>query len=219
MRDFQRKPGRLGALPIGARVLYSVYLVFALAALTVAATLYQAGPTLDTDDVAIYYAGGVVAEDAVATPDPAEPPADGPALDLDGLGDDGGPALDLDAIDALPADALPVDGATRIAAPYNERRLLEVTHGHLFVMPLFFLVVAHLFVLAGLRPAVTTAFVAGGALAIALHIAGPWLVLRDAATWAFVMPLSGVAMLCSLGAMAGVSLVAMWLPSGRRETA
>lgn len=228
MRDFRRKPGRIGALPIGARLLYSIWLAYALVALIVAAQLYQDGPTLDPDRVVTYYTGVDPAAEA-ATPDPGDGPAlelpGGPALDLppDGPALDlptGGPALDLptggvaDIAAHTPESA--VAPGQRIAVEYNARRLLEVTHGHLFMMPLFYLVIAHIFVLVGLRPWLNAAFVVTGALSVGAHIAAPWLV-RESASWAFLMPLSGVAMLISLGGMATIGLVAMWLPGGRQK--
>lgn len=243
MREFQQKPGRLARLPVGARVLYSIYLVYALVALVVAANLMRVGPGVSAESAAVYYAGS---EGQLGAAPPAAPPApepdrvgvgDGPELDLPPAGATG-PVLDLPPTGGGPALELPPDARLDVAAPpvpeavlagheagvrlavaFNERRLLEITHGHLFMMPLFFLVIAHLFVLAGLRPAVTVPFVLVGALAIGAHIAAPWLIRSSPTGWAWLMPLSGVAMLGSLGGMALISLVVMWWPRAERSAA
>lgn len=247
MREFQQKPGRLARLPVGARVLYSIYLVYALVALVVAANLMRVGPGVSAESAAVYYAGnegqqGAAPPAAEPAPEPAPaldrtevgdgpeldlPPAGaaGPVLDLPPTG--GGPALELPPDARLDVEAPPVpagamaghEAGVRLAVAFNERRLLEITHGHLFMMPLFFLVIAHLFVLAGLRQAVTVPFVLVGALAIGAHIAAPWLIRSSPTGWAWLMPCSGVAMLGSLGGMALISLVVMWWPRPDRSAA
>lgn len=235
MREFQQKPGRLARLPLGARVLYSVYLLYALVALVVAANLMRVGPGTTSESAAVYYAGNEAASTgSAAAPDAADDPAataDGPLLELPPTGDPG-PVLDLPpsadgpALDLPPASPARTssgasqasDGAgVRLAVAFNERRLLEITHGHLFMMPLFFLVIAHLFVLAGLRQAVTVPLVLAGALSIGAHIAAPWLIRNGSTGWAWLMPTSGIAMLGSLGAMAVISLAVMWWPRGARS--
>ena len=138
--------------------------------------------------------------------------ADGPTLDADAAAryyaggtvapanaaPIGGPALDL-----------PVDLLEVTVEPMNRRRLVEVTHGHLFVMPLIWLTVAHLFALAGFGLRVTQFGVFGGAAAVAIHIAAPW-AIRSVAGLGWLMPLSGIALLLTLGGMAIATLVELW---------
>ncbi len=217
MREFQQKPGRLARLPIGARLLYSVYLVYALVALGVAANLMRVGPGTSAESAAVYYAGNEEQVAAAQAPAPSEV-VDGPELDLPPSG--GGPVLELPPDTRLEVSAQTVpaevvagpETGVRLAVAFNERRLLEITHGHLFMMPLFFLVIAHLFVLAGLRQAVTVPFVLVGATAIGAHIAAPWLIRDGSTSWGWLMPASGIAMLGSLGGMALISLAVMWWP-------
>ena len=146
-----------------------------------------------------------------------------------------GPTLDPAAAEryyaggALPAAApaaggdlaleLPPELAVTTVEPMNQRRLIEITHGHLFVMPLIWLTVAHLFALAGFGLRITQAAVFGGAAAVALHIAAPWLI-RSIAGTGWLMPLSGIALLLTLGGMAVATLVELWrLPAANDQPA
>lgn len=224
MRDFRRPSGALGKMPVSTRLIYTTYLIFALAAFTVAFLLYQAGPSLETSRAAKYYAGGEVpvtaekygGDPAVdATPkQPAAPkhaPGDGaadegPALDLGGMGD----PLDATAQPATgEADAMP---STEMRPPMNRKRLIEITHGHLFMMPLVWLIIAHLFALTGLPRWFVGAMVATGAVSVAAHLVAPWLIRDVSTAWTVLLPASGIGMTVSLGGMALLSLILMWLP-------
>ena len=112
---------------------------------------------------------------------------------------------------------LPPELAVTTVEPMNQRRLLEITHGHLFVMPLIWLTVAHLFALAGFGLRVTQVAVFGGAAAVALHIAAPWFI-RSVAGTGWLMPLSGIGLLLTLGGMAVATLVELWrLPAANEQ--
>jgi hypothetical protein len=112
---------------------------------------------------------------------------------------------------------LPPELAVTPIEPMNRRRLMEVTHGHLFVMPLIWLTVAHLFALAGFGLRLTQAAVFGGAASVALHIAAPWLIRAvDGAGW--LMPVSGIGLLLTLGGMAVATLVELWRLPNSGET-
>lgn len=116
---------------------------------------------------------------------------------------------------AKPADTggvqldLPPEFAATTVEPMNRRRLVELTHGHLFVMPLVWLTVAHLFALAGFGLHITQAAVFGGAAFVALHIAAPW-IIRAVAGTGWLMPLSGIGLLLTLGGMAVATLIELW---------
>jgi hypothetical protein len=86
-----------------------------------------------------------------------------------------------------------------------------VTHFHLFTIPIYVLVLAHLWLLAKLPQWLQHAGVVAAVGTTALHIAAPWLV-RGSAGIAALMPVSGAAMLLTLGGMALVTTVDMWLP-------
>lgn len=185
MKHFSRARGRLANLPLAARVVYSVFLGFTLAGLAMSAWLTHDMVGLGLSRLAAYYAG------APSTPEPAARDAatGGPRMDLP-------PELDTPAI----------------AEPMPMRKLLEVTHFHLFSMPLYLLVLSHLFMLSALGERAKVAWITTGTLAVAGHIAAPWLVRSGAAGSAAVYAVTGTALALSFGAMAGVALFDMWAP-------
>lgn len=190
MRDFRKRRGQLRTLDATARALHSVFLLFILAGLAVASLLYSDGPTLDPAAAERYYAGGTLPAAAA----PAAPAAEGEIV----------------------FDLPPELAVTRVE-PMNQRRLIELTHGHLFVMPLIWLTIAHLFALAGFGLRITQAAVFGGAAAVALHIAAPW-IIRSVAGTGWLMPLSGIGLLLTLGGMALATLVELWrLPAANEQ--
>jgi hypothetical protein len=111
----------------------------------------------------------------------------------------GGPSLDL------PADS------ARMSVPMSERKLLEVTHFHLFSVPVYFLIVAHLFLLAGFTPIVRTLGAGSVVVSSVFHVAAPWLV-RGSGGVAWLMPVSGIWMGVSYIVVIFATLVDMWLP-------
>jgi hypothetical protein len=185
VRDFQAgPPGRLRALSRGAKILYTAFVLATLAGLLVSWRLY--GAAVGDAGPAVYYAGATAAPAAIA------PPAAGE-----------GPAIELSPEDAKPRV---------IVAEMPERKLLEVTHFHLFSIPVYVLVLAHLWLLAKIPPWLQTAGVVAAVVTSGLHIAAPW-IARGRPGLAFLVGTSGAAMLITLGAIAVVSMVDMWLPS------
>src|SRR6185437_2765253 len=134
---------------------------------------------------AAYYAG------AVATAAPAAKPAGG------------GPVIEL-----APEDAAPHP----IVVQIPERKLLEVTHFHLFTIPVYVLILAHLWLLAKVPPWAQHAGVVAAVVASGLHIAAPWIV-RGQPGLAFLMESSGIAMLVALGVIGLGAMIDMWLPN------
>lgn len=192
MRDFTASAGRLRILPLGAKLLYTAFAVSALIGLLVSWRLY--GAAIGEGGAPAYYAGAPVTE-----PTSREPPKE--AIES------GGPALEL------PEEAT----APRvITEQISERKLLEVTHFHLFSIPVYVLILAHLWLLARLPPWLHAAGVIGSVAASGLHIAAPWLV-RGRPAMAPLMPASGVAMLVTMGAIALVPAIDMWLPRPARR--
>lgn len=186
MRDFQAAiPGRLRAVSLGSKMLYTAFALAAVIGLFVSWRLY--GAAVSDAGPAAYYAGAEVAA-APAKVD-AKPPSGGPSIDL-----------------------APEPERPRVmVVQMSERKLLEVTHFHLFTIPIYVLVLAHLWLLAKLPLWLQHAGVVAAVLTSGLHIAAPWLV-RGSAGAAVLMPISGVAMLLTLGGMAVVTTIDMWLP-------
>ncbi len=98
-----------------------------------------------------------------------------------GLSPDGAVDYFLGNMDDLDAEEIRIEKSAR--------ELLEVTHFHLYTMPLWLLVLAHLFLMA--RGGRWKGWVVAGALAFtALHVAGPWIVRATGTGW--VMGATGV---------------------------
>ncbi len=187
MKDFTRPRGRLRNLPLAARVVYSVFLAFTLLALALTAWLGQAMVGLDLKRLDSYYAG------TAARPGPAAaatPPAGG------------GPVLELPP----EADAQPA------AEPMPLRKLLEVTHFHLFSMPVYLLILSHLFMLSRSSERAKLAWITLGTLGTAGHIAAPWVVRSGAGGAALLYGVSGLLLAASMLVMAAVPLWEMWGP-------
>jgi hypothetical protein len=176
---------------VGAKLLYTAFTISALMGLVVSWRLYAVG--VADAGAAGYYAG------AAASAAPSAAPAD----------PGGGPVLDL-----------PVEATARrpIAEQMPERKLLEVTHFHLFSVPVYVLILAHLWILARIPAWLQGAGVVASIATTALHLAAPW-VVRGHAGLAWLMPVSGVAMLVTLGIVALVPTIDMWLPRARAERA
>ena len=188
MKDFAAGPGRLRILSTGAKILYSAFAISALIGLLVSWRLY--GSIVADQGAGAYYSGA---------PAPAATPSS--------LASAGGPEIQL-----APSHD---EGAHVIVEEISDRKLLEVTHFHLFSVPVYVLILAHLWLLARVPPWAHSLGVTASVVASALHVAAPWIVRgRPAIAW--LMPLSGIAMLIALGAISLISVVDMWLPPAKR---
>ena len=83
----------------------------------------------------------------------------------------------------------------------SPRELLEVSHFHLFTMPVVLLVLGHLFLLA--RGGAWRGWVVGTAVVTTLlHVLGPWIIYVGGAGWAWIMAASGLPFVASYLVMA-----------------
>jgi hypothetical protein len=187
VREFTSGPGRLRVLSIGSKLLYSAFLVAALTGLLVSWKLY--GAAVGSGGPRAYYAGEAVA--------PAAPAVES-----------GGPSLDLPQEAAVPKP---------MVEQISERRLLEVTHFHIFTIPIYVLVLAHLFLLTRLPSWIHTTGIVTAVGSSGVHIAGPWIV-RGHASLAFLMPVSAILMLVAMAAIGIVTGLDMWLPRSKKRS-
>lgn len=190
MRPFAKGGFRVWSYSTESKLLYSAFSVFAFAALLVSVALYEdiGGPSGERLDG--YYRGG-------ASPTKTLPRTDGPAIDL-------------------PDEETGAKAPIQVATSY--RKLLEVTHFHLFTMPIFLLVIAHLFLQTGAGRALRRGMIVASFGGAALHVIAPWAVRAGPGfRWLYVV--SGVTLLLSTGWMVGHALVAMWLPPPRPPAA
>jgi hypothetical protein len=175
-------PGRLRAVSLGSKLLYTAFAIAALTGLLVSWKLY--GSAVGEAGPAVYYGGAELKR----APEKADP-VDAPVIEL--------------AEESKPSRP--------ITAQMPERKLLEVTHFHLFTIPVYVLILAHLWLLTKLPVWIQHTGVVLAVLTSALHIAAPWLV-RGSPGAAVLMPISGISMLLTLGLMALISTIDMWLP-------
>jgi hypothetical protein len=175
VRQFASPGFKIWNLGREAKVLYTIFCVFALAAYAVSVLYAEDLIGLRTRDSRLYYAGGAI--------ESAAPPDD-------------------------KRIQLPEEAAHPTREPISYRHLLEVTHFHLFTVPVFLLIVAHLFMLTGLSAGAKLGWILACGLGSLVHVAAPWIVRY--AGGAFLMPSSGAVMLGAFAFMTVYSVYAMW---------
>jgi hypothetical protein len=182
MRDFERRGGRLRTLPFPARLVYTIFLAFTLAALALTVWLTEDMVRLDLSELGPYYAG---TGDPAASDIPPDPEA--PLIELP-------PELE----------------APPPAAAMSRRKLLEVTHFHLFSMPVYLLILSHLYMLSRARAAAKITWIAVGTIGVTAHIAAPWAAAASGSSSAWLFAASGVFLAASFTWMSLVPLWEMW---------
>jgi hypothetical protein len=187
MRQFGSSGFRLWNLGVEAKVLYTAFCVLILCGIGSSALYYGDLVGGGLKGVRRYYAGD--GDNPPAPPAVAAPPGAGPAIEL-------------------PADADAQRQPIVVAVTY--RKLLEVTHFHLFTMPVVLLIVGHLFFATGLGPRAKLGWVAAAAATLTLHVATPWLVRFVAPRLAILHAFTGGAMTLSMGVLTIYPVFAMW---------
>jgi hypothetical protein len=126
-----------------------------------------------------------------------------------------GPAIALPADAELAVDAAQPPGRITVTIPY--RKLLEVTHFHLFTVPVFLLILTHLFMLTALSARSKLLWITLGWLTGTLHILAPWLVRYGGPRLASLFPLSGTGLLVSSLVLCVYPLAVMWRRPARGQ--
>jgi len=189
VRQFASSGFRIWNLSREAKLIYTGFGLFSLMAIVVSMMFYEdlVGPK--TAGVAGYYAGAAHTSEKRAAPAT------------------GGPKIELPDEAAAPART-----SEQITVAVTYRKLLEVTHFHLFTVPVFLLIIAHLFMLTGLSSTAKTVWIAAGWLSAFVHLLAPWLIRYGGAAWSFTYPVSGAAMGLALSVMTVYPMIVMWLP-------
>lgn len=185
MRQFTGTGGRLRALSFHARAVYSVFLLFTVAGLVVSVWLTQ--DMVGRDVGATEYYSGKAPETGERLPPEAPSEEDGPALEL-------------------PEDMEPL--AT--AQPMARRKLLEVTHFHLFSMPVYLLILTHLYILSAASARAKMFWVSIGTLGTLVHIVAPWAMAGSWPLAGSLFAISGIALGFSYAVMCLLPLIEMW---------
>ena len=187
MRQFSQKGFRIQQLSFEAKVLYSAFLLFAIAAMLVSVAYYSAlVGDAPLDGARQYYAGESTIKSVASEADTVE-----------------GPALEL-------PDEMQSPESAPMLLSMSKRKLLEVTHFHLFTLPIFLLVIAHIFMLCSMRPLTKRVIILSGVLSSGIHMAAPWLVFFGGAGWAWLMPVTGSWMTVSMLVLIVWPAWAMW---------
>jgi hypothetical protein len=195
MRQFSSSGFRLWNLGIEAKILYTTFCVLTLFGIVSSALYYGDLVGAGTSGIKSYYAGEAR---------PAPPPSVAPAPP----GAPAGPAIDV-----------PEDEPRRvpIVVPMTYRKLLEVTHFHLFTMPVVLLIVGHLFLATGLGDRAKLVWLIGAAGSVAAHLATPWIVRYGGGGLAFLHAITGTALTVTMSVLTIYPVLAMW--RGKPQTA
>lgn len=198
MRQFAGSGFRIWKLSREAKVIYTFFCALSLLAVASSVALYEdlVGPSLrggHVERVRRYYA----AEPVAAVPEAAPAPA--PAS--------GGPQIALAEEERAPS--------ITVAVPL--RKLIEVTHFHLFTVPVFLLILTHLFMLTGVSARQKLLWITLGWVAGTLHIAAPWLIRWGGAGLAALFPLSGVLFAVATLVLTLYPVGVMWRRPRRRH--
>jgi hypothetical protein len=172
-------------LGIEAKILYTTFCVLTLGGVVSSALYYGDLVGTGTDGIKSYYAG-----DTSAAP-PPPPPAGAPS----------GPSIDV------PEDER---GRPPIVVAMTYRKLLEVTHFHLFTMPVVLLIIGHLFLATNLGDRAKLLWLIAAAGSVATHIATPWLVRYGGGRLAFLHAVTGIALTLTMAVLTIYPVAAMW---------
>ncbi len=119
-----------------------------------------------------------------------------------------------DGIVVFAARATPAELYARLIEHYqtgmSARALLEVTHAHLFVVPMLLLVLGHLFLLTGLPAQTKLGWIGAAAGLSALHLLAPWAIRAWGGAIAWAYPITGAGMLVATAVLMGVPVYEMW---------
>lgn len=190
MKLFISKGYHLGALAVPAKLVYTLFLAFILLGLWSSAVMYS-------DRIG-----------SQNTSDPGQLSVQERYVNRAPKAATGGPALELGE---EPVQAKP---EARAAAAEDLKRpwILDVFHQHVFSVSVVYLILAHLFMLTRLHPAVAGTVIALAGLSGLLHVLAPVIIWKTA-DFFWLMPVSGAAMALTWTAMSGWTLLAMWLQS------
>ena len=93
------------------------------------------------------------------------------------------------------------------------RKLLEISHFHLFSMPVYLLILAHLYILSRSDERWKIFWILLASASTALHILSPWVATAGGALSAYLYASSGLGLALSYLVMSAVPLWEMWAPA------
>jgi hypothetical protein len=188
MRQFASSGFRLWNLGLSAKTLYSCFCLLTFLGVVSSALYYGDLVGTGTNGIRRYYAG--------EGPKPAA--ADAPAPAAAG----GGPKIEV------PDEA--EEGHQPIVVAVTYRKLLEVTHFHLFTMPVVLLIVGHLFIATGLGERTKLAWLVAASASVTTHLATPWVVRYLGGGLALLHALTGGALTVTMSVLTLYPVISMW---------
>lgn len=202
MRQFAGSGFRIWKLSREAKVIYTFFCALSLLAVASSVALYEdlVGPSLRSghvERVKRYYTAEPAPPAPEAAPAPAPTSAEAP----------GGPQIALAEEERAPS--------ITVAVPL--RKLIEVTHFHLFTVPVFLLILTHLFMLTGVSARQKLVWITLGWGAGTLHIAAPWLIRWGGAGLAGLFPISGALFAVASLVLTVYPVVVMWRRPRRKN--
>jgi hypothetical protein len=191
MRQFASSGFRLWNLGLSAKALYTAFCLLTFLGVVSSALYYGDLVGTGTAGIRRYYAGE--APDAPAAFDaPAKAPAAAP----------GGPTIDV------PEES--ERAGAPLVVPVTYRKLLEVTHFHLFTMPVVLLIVGHLFLATGLSDRSKLAWIVAGSVSVGAHLATPWVVRYLGGGLAILHAVTGLLLTITMTVLTLYPVLAMW---------
>ncbi len=190
MKQFAAPGFRMWNLPLQTKVLYSAFCLLTMLGIVSSALYYAALVGGGFQGVRSYYAGD-------ETPDPRP----------------NGQANNDRSASVGPAMDLPEESRSLVVA-ITYRKLLEVTHFHLFTMPVVLLIVGHLFFATGISERAKLGWIIAASASVAIHIATPWLVRYGGAALAPFHSFSGLFMGICMTVVTVYPVYAMWFKRG-----
>jgi hypothetical protein len=95
--------------------------------------------------------------------------------------------------------------------PMSFRELAEITHFHLFTMPVVFMILIHVLYLTGASHGLKAAITWGGLGGVTLDLLSPWLITYVSPFFVFTMLAGDTLMTVSFLVMLAVPLYEMWI--------
>ncbi len=94
--------------------------------------------------------------------------------------------------------------------------LLETAHFHLFSMPIFFLVLGHIFFMSSWSERAKLIVIVGSFVALLLEVVLPWLIVYHSAAWTPLVHLARGGLFASFLLFVFVPIKEMWMPGDDR---
>ena len=145
MRQFGSSGFRLWNLGADAKTLYTAFCLLTFLGVVSSALYYRELVGVGTSGIRRYYAGESDQPEVAGLPAPEQPTA--------------GPSIEVPPEDQ--------EGHSPIVVAVSYRKLLEVTHFHLFTMPVVLLIVGHLFLATGLSESAKRAWLIAAVVSVA----------------------------------------------------